>query len=229
MARKSAHMLPSRQKAARGPSWAVVGGDTSMSSVAFTAMGYDSVLGKMTKVVYKDVRWTTEQDDYLQRLADASRSHELVLDCLRELWVVEPENVYIAVEEPVPLGMIRRADSGWVKQQCEISGAVLGSLYRYGFKNIWQINNAQWKAVLRAEGVTIRKMPLGKWDIKDWAIAAYGLPDLPDLVRGKNGGKIPRPTSGFGAKAKAEQPNDIYDAAACMAVAQDLMQSDTLT
>ena len=72
-------------------------------------------------------------------------------------------------------------------------------------------------------------MPEGKWDVKDWAIGAYGLPDLPDLVSGKNGGKIPRPETGFGAKAKAVQPNDIYDAAAVMAYMQDHVQSVILS
>lgn len=187
-------------------------------------MGFDGMSGSMSEVVWIEKRWTTAEDDYLGRLADAVKAYELVLDCLHKMWVIDPANVYVAVEEPVPLGMIRRADSGWVKQQCEVSGAVLGSLYRYGFTNLWQINNSQWKKVIRDEGHKIRKMPEGKWDIKDWAIQAYGLPDLADLVKAKDGSKIIRPEIGFGAKAKPIQPRDVYDAAACMAWMQDYVE-----
>jgi hypothetical protein len=206
-------------------SWAVVGMDTSMSSIAVAAIGYDSLLDKMTKTKWAQVRWLAE-DDYFKRINDAAMIHMKVLDTLPI--GLRMERVFIFQEEPVPLGMMRAGrtsfESGWVKQQCEISGAVLGSLTRWGYSNIWQINNAQWKATLRREGVTIRKMPEGKWDIKDWAIQAYGLPELPDLVKGKTGGKIPRPESGYGARAKPVQPDDVYDAAACMAFGCDFVR-----
>lgn len=232
MARKVNPTFPGRQKRLQRPaaaSWACVGIDTSMSAVSLCGMGFDAVLGRMTKVRYFDKRWTTEEDDYFQRLADAASTHKLMFDVLP--LGLEMNRIFIAVEEPVPLGMIgkRNMSGAWVKQQCEISGAVLGSLYRYGFENIFQINNAQWKAVIRKDGTVIRKMDEGgKWDIKDWALKAYGLPDLPDLVKSKSGSKIPRPESGYGAKAKAVQPNDIYDAAACLAWMQDHIETGGL-
>jgi hypothetical protein len=213
------------ERARHANSWAVVGMDTSMSSIALTAIGYDALMGKLTKVKWAQVRWLAE-DDYFKRINDAAMIHMKVLDVLPI--GLNLDRVYIFQEEPVPLGMMRSGrgtfESGWVKQQCEISGAVLGSLTRWGYSNIWQINNQQWKKVLRNEGVTISKMPEGKWNVKEWAIQAYGLPDLPDLVKGKTGGKVPRPVSGYGAKAKAVQPDDVYDAAACMAFGVDFVR-----
>ena len=212
-------------RARHANSWAVVGIDTSMSSVALTAIGFDALVEELTKVKWDVTRWAPEYD-YFDRIGYASKIHENVLNVLPI--GLNLDRVFIFQEEPVPLGMMRAGratfESGWVKQQCEISGAVLGSLVRWGYKNIWQINNQQWKKVLRTEGVTIRKMPEGKWDIKDWAIQAYGLPDLPDLVKSKTGGKIPRPESGFGARAKPVQPDDVYDAAACMAFGCDFIR-----
>jgi hypothetical protein len=203
---------------ARESSWCVVGIDTSLTAVAACGIGYDSILKKMVGPSFADVRFKPEID-YYERLAVAAKAHEIVLEASRCLYSCELHRIAVAVEEPVPYGMISRGkmQSDYIKQQCEISGAVKGSLSRYGFKVIYEINNAQWKKTLRGDGVTIRKMPEGKWDVKRWAIAAYGLPDLPDLVKGKEGGKVPRPESGFGANAKAVQPDDIYDACAVMA------------
>lgn len=207
-------------------SWVVLGLDTSMTSLAVTGIGYDAVFKRLTNVQHLSIRWTPE-DDYFERIRQSAKLHDRLFEVLP---IILPlERVFIFQEEPVPLGMMKARganfESGWVKQQCEISGAVLGSLTRWGYANIVQINNNQWKATLRKEGVTIRKMPEGKWDIKDWAIQAYGLPELPDLVKGKTGGKVPRPESGFGANAKAVQPDDIYDAAACMAYGVDYVES----
>jgi hypothetical protein len=221
MARKHNPVFPGRQKrreSAQAGSWAAVGIDTSMTAISMVGIGYDSVLGKMTKVRLTDCRWPGDMD-YIQRLASAAKTHEMMFDVLPINCPLD--RVWIAQEEPVPMGMIgaRRGNfqSGWIKQQCEVSGAVLGSLAKYGYPNIFQINNSQWRSAVKKEGQVIRKGPEGKWDVKAWAIQAYGLPDLADLVAGKNGGKIPRPESGYGAKAKAVQPDDIYDAAACLA------------
>lgn len=203
-------------------SWVAVGMDMSMTSIAAAGIGWDAVLGKMTDVRWGEIRWTPD-DDYFMRLGQAAKCYDLVLDVIPSMWAVPHERVCICVEEPFPLGMVARKTftGSWIKQQSEVAGAAKGGLVRYGFPNIYEINNAQWKATLRREGIVIRKMPEGKWDVKDWAIAALGIPDLPDLVSGKEGGKIPRPESGWGAKAKAVQPSDVYDAAACLAWMQD--------
>ena len=216
-------MLKSSQAKLR-KSWAAVGLDTSMTSIACTAIGYDGVLDKMTDVRWGEIRWTPD-DDYFMRLGQAAKCRDLVLDTIHNLWAYKFDQVFIAVEEPFPLGMAKsgrvKFESGWIKQQCEVAGAAKGDLVKFGFKNIYEINNQQWKATLRREGVSIRKMPDGKWDVKDWATQALGMPDLPDLVKSKTGAKIVRPESGFGAKAKAVQPSDVYDAAACMAWMMD--------
>lgn len=244
MARKDGSTLLGAKKPAQQASWASVGIDTSMTSIAVVATGYDSKLKKMVGPSYTDIRWMPE-DDYYMRLGEAANVHNRVLDVLRVLWVVEPDKVFIAMEEPFPLGMIGRAVSGkgawqgsFIKQQSEVSGAVKGSLVRYGFQNLYEINNSQWHATLRKDGVEFETIKRSwtkeekaaakyrnKERIKPWAIQAFGLPDLPDLVASKTGAKVPRPESGYGAKAKAVQPNDVYDAAAVCAWMQDEIQN----
>lgn len=222
MARKSASLLPSRQRDAQSATWAAVGIDTSMSSVAVTGFGYDAMTDKMSEVCWAETRWIG--DEYLKRLGDASRAHELVLNVLHRLFVIELANVYIAIEEPWYYGATKRGASAWLKQQAEVAGCVKGSLVKYGFTNIYEINNQSWRAVIRRDGVEVTKGEAGKWDVKQWAIQAFGLPDKPDLVKDKLGQKIPRPESGYGAKAKPVQPDDIYDAAACMAWMSDAIE-----
>jgi hypothetical protein len=203
-------------------SWACIGVDTSMTACSVVAMGWDSVLKRTVGPSHGEIRWMPE-DDYFKRLGEAAKGHELLLDCLRDMYV-DLSRVFIAIEEPFPMGMLNKlgkGQSGWVKQQCEVAGAFKGSLVRYGFQNIYEINNSQWAKTLRDEGVPLlppnRKDEMRKWKVKEWAIRAFGLPELPDLVKSKSGGKIPRPTEGYGANAKAVQPNDIYDAAAVCA------------
>ena len=219
MARKSAHLLPSRQHVAIRKSWAAIGVDTSMTACSVVGMGYDAMLGKMVGPVYDEIRWYPE-DDWFKRLAEAARGEKLLQSILGKLWVIDPSRVYIAAEEPWYFGAVKKGQSEWLKQQAEIAGAFKGALCRWGYDNIYEINNAQWKATLRKDGVDLpsnRKDPDMKWKVKRWAIQAFGLPELPDLVKSKSGMKVPRPEEGYGAKAKAVQPNDIYDAAAMCA------------
>lgn len=227
MARKSIQSLKGRQdrsqallEPASRRSWAAVGVDTSLTAVSACAVGYDATTDKFAGPSWAEIRWMPE-DSYFTRLKEASAGHELILDVIHELWVVELDRVVIAVEEPVPYGIFKKAQSEWIKQQCEIAGAFKGSIAKWGFPNIYEINNQQWKKTLRDEGVVIRKGAEGKWDVKQWAIQAFGMPDLPDLISRK-GAKVPRPE---GSKAKGIQPLDVYDAAACAAWAQDLVTS----
>lgn len=235
MARKTAKDLRPQSKLRNDhvarKSWATIGIDTSLSSVAMVGVGYDAKLDKKVGPEHRTLRWDVEVE-YLDRLHGAVRVHEMVQSILAVLWVIEPDRVWIAQEEPFPFGMASRGKfkSEWIKQQCEVSGAVLGSLMRAGYVNIHQINNAQWKKVVRQDGFTIRAMnDGGKWDVKEWAVKAYGLPDLPDLVIGPGNVKIPRPASGKGANAKAVQPEDIYDAAACCAWMDDWVEQYVLS
>lgn len=228
MARKTGETLQSRQKGLQGVpggskkslSWAAIGIDTSLTAISAVGVGFEYAKSKMVGPSYAEIRWLPEHD-YFRRLKDAAKGHELILDVIHDLWVIELDRVVIAIEEPVPYGMIKRAQSAWVKQQCEIAGSFKGSLARWGFPHIYEINQSQWKKILRNDGVTIPKMPEGKWAIKQWAIQAFGLPDLPDLIT-RNGAKIPRPE---GSKAKAVQPLDIYDAAGVCAWALEEVQS----
>ena len=213
-------MLRGRQEAAQERSWAAVGVDTSMTACSVVGVGYDGLLDKMVGPSWAETRWLPG-DDYFKRLAEAAHGEALIHDVLAKLWVIDPAKVYIALEEPWYFGAVKAGVSGWLKQQAEIAGAFKGSLARWGYMNMYEINNAQWKKVLRGEGVPIlpqnKKDPDLKWKVKEWAIQAFGLPEFPDLVKSKSGMKIPRPEEGYGAKAKAVQPNDIYDAAACCA------------
>lgn len=207
-------------------SWAALGWDTSMTSIAVVGIGYDAVLDKHVGPAWAETRWMPE-DDYFLRLGQAARAEKLALDVLNTLWVIKPERVWHAFEEPFHYGAVQRQIGSWVKQQAEVSGAVKGAIVRYGFKNLNEINNSQWHAALRKDGVEFDKVPRGipqgqkdaiklanKFKVKTWAMERLGLPDFPDLVASKSGAKIPRPESGFGAKARAVQPSDIYDAAA---------------
>lgn len=233
MTRKSASLLPSRQKLAREASWAALGADTSMTAISVVGVGYDGLLDKMVGPMWAEIRWLPE-DDYFLRLGQAAKGHELVLGVLASLFVTDNERVFLAIEEPFHYGAAQRQIGSWLKQQAEIAGAFKGSLVRYGYTNIYEINNSQWHATLRKEGVPFDRAIRGasksekaaiqygnKFLVKKWAIQAFGLPEFPDLVKSKSGAKVPRPDEGFGAKAKAVQPSDIYDAAACAAWMQD--------
>lgn len=237
MARKSAALLPSMQKKATRTSWAAVGIDTSMTACSVVGVAYDGMTDKIVGPFHSEIRWMPE-DGYFKRLGEAAKGYELVLDVVRGAWVLDSSRIFIACEEPIFYGAVKAQTGAWIKQQCEVAGAFKGGLVRYGFRNIYEINNSQWHATLRKDGVEFERAERGtsqsekaavrhrnKFKVKDWAIQAFGLPELPDLVKSKSGAKIPRPAEGFGAKAKPEQPSDVYDAAACAAWIQDMIES----
>ena len=86
---------------------------------------------------------------------------------------------------------------------------------RDGYTNLWEINYQTWLGVIRAEtGQTLPSSKETKWKVKTWAIEAFGVPNYPDLIQHHKLGKIPRPE---GSKAKAVQPEDVYDALGIMA------------
>lgn len=226
------------QRAARASSWVAIGADTSLTACSVVAVGYDAALDKMVTPAWAEIRWLPD-DDYFKRLGQAAKGHDLILDVLAGFPLIEQTKVYIAIEEPFYYGATKKGQSAWLKQQAEIAGSFKGSLVRYGFLNIFEINNSQWHAALRRDGVEFLKVPRGlpdlerkkitlanKFKVKEWGIKAYGLPELPDLVQSKSGAKIVRPESGFGAKAKAVQPSDVYDAAACAAWMSDEIENE---
>jgi hypothetical protein len=212
MARKKLAGLVGRKKV--NPKWIVVGCDTSMSSIAVAAMGWDATLKQMRGPSLYTHRWASDYD-YLLRLKEVSQAEILIETAVSGLgfWTTSVDDIYIAVEEPFPLGYVKKAQSGWIKQQAQVSGALLGGLSRYGYTNLYEINWQTWLNVVRAEtGLTIASNKEAKWKVKEWAIEAFGVPDFPDLIQSKHG-KIPRPE---GSKAKAVQPEDIYDALGVM-------------
>lgn len=216
----------------------VCGFDTSMSSIAGAAIGYDATLKKFRGPVFVYLRWSKE-DEYFDRLKEASKSHELVQHLQQQLGLLlNLDEIFIAQEEPVPYGMFNRGVSAFMKQQCEISGAFLGGLSRYGYKNIWQIGSIQWRKMIADElGITThhskwkdpklavkynaKPADSGKFRSKQWALnpgyAYQGIfpqevPDWPEIIDSAEG-KKPRPEE---SKAKAIQCDDRYDALAIM-------------
>lgn len=218
--------------------WMVCGFDTSLSSIACAAIAYDAVLNKYKGPVFRTVRWNTPEHDYFDRIKSAAKSHVLVIDLQQLLNVsMETDEIFIAQEEPWPMGMTVGKTSGFLKQQAEISGAFLGGLVRYGYTNVAQINNTRWRQLIANDlGITIHhskwKSPelalrfncrpddSGKFRSKEWALDHWRqenmelavfpgeIPDFPDIIERK-AGKVPRPE---GSTAKAVQPEDAYDA-----------------
>ena len=215
--------------------WVICGFDTSLSSIAGAAIAYDAVLDKYKGPVFKILRWSKE-DEYFLKLHQAAKSHEIVLDLQAQMNVsMGSDEIFIAQEEPWPLGMAMGKASGALKQQAEVSGAFLGGLVRYGFQNIVQMNTTRWRMMI-AEHLEItihhtkwrdpelalkyncRPDNSGKFRAKQWALSVWDnvafpneIPDLPDIIENKKLGKIPRPE---GSTAKAVQPADEYDALA---------------
>lgn len=215
MARKSAskHRARVTQRAAQR-SWAVAGIDASVTSISGAMMVYDSLLDEMRGPGLFSVRW--ERDvHFLDRLAVAVRAdkiiHELLIAC--GPMSVPIENIWIGVEEAWPAGIVRRAESGWLRQQAEICGAFRGGLVRYGYTNVYDVNAQSWRVgVARDMGMKLNK-EFTKWTVKKWAIFSYGVEDRVDLIDHSKQGLIPKPDN---SKAKPRQPDDIYDALGIM-------------
>lgn len=223
-----------KQPATRRQTWIACGFDVSMSSVAGAAVGFDNVLGKVKGPVFTMKRWEKNYN-YLDRILDVVKSHVFVLDLIQQLNMTpELDEIFIAQEAPWPLGIIRQGQSAQLKQQAEISGAFLGGLLRYGYRQVWQIQANDWRQlVARDLGITIhhskwrdglageyncKPADAGKFRSKQWATNGLGyanaeaVPYWPDIINSKDG-KIPRPET---SKAKAVQPDDRYDALAIM-------------
>lgn len=222
----------------------VAGFDTSMSSIAGAAIGWDATLRKHVGPVFSMLRWAKE-DEYYDRLYETDKSCDIVLDLMHDLGLMlNTDEIFIAQEEPWPLGMSRGGFSGFMKQQAEISGAFLGGLLRWGFRDIWQINSIHWRKMIADElGITThhskwrspeltalyncKPTDSGKFRSKQWALnPGYAwrgiyqneIPDWPDIIESAQG-KKPRPED---SKAKAVQPDDRYDALAVMAYLADV-------
>jgi hypothetical protein len=220
-----------------------------MSSIAGAAVGFDDTLGQLRGPVFAILRWGKNYN-YLDRLGDTARAHDMVHELIGKLNMTpEIDQIFIAQEEPFPFGMIGKMQSSYLKQQAEISGAFLGGLLRYGYKQVWQIQANQWRQIVArdleitihhskwrspelAAHVNCRPADSGKFRSKEWAMTfgppgyawKHGyteeIPDFPDIIESAKEGKIPRPT---GSKAKAVQPDDRYDSLAiCQWMVEEL-------
>lgn len=195
------------------PSWLCIGFDVSYSCIAGAAVMYDGLLDRMRGPSTVTQRWTSGEH-YFERCAVAARAENLVLDLMSGTGAVilNIDDVFIAIEEPWPMGMAKKMKSDWLKQQAQFQGVLLGSLLRHGYRNIYEVNNITWKKPIADEmGISLRS-PKFKWVVKEWAIGAYGVEDLPDLINSSHG-KIPKPEK---SRAKPVQPDDIYDALGVM-------------
>lgn len=197
-------------------SWGVVGVDVSLSSIAGAMIAYDAVLGKMFGPGLFSIRWERPVH-FLDRLAQAVKAHDFMHNLGAECGsvVIPAENMWIGVEEPWPAGIVRKAESGWLRQQAQVHGAFMGGLVRYGYTKVYEVNSQVWKNPIRQETGVGRP---DKWVVKQWAIEAFGVPDLTDLIDHSTRGLIPRPEN---SKAKARQPDDVYDACGVMAWMQN--------
>ena len=203
----------------RVESWACLGFDCSLSSVAVAGVGYSATLDQFTGPVFSSERFTKDTH-YYDRLKFAVRSADQIWDLSAQLKLpsMELDRIFIAIEEPFPLGMVgslvnRRGkfQSGWVKQQSQMTGALIAGLVSHGFVSVYEINNSQWRKVVADQlGITTHHTKWTKDKPKEWALANFnGVPDLPDLIQHSKLGLTPRPE---GSRAKAVQPEDIYDA-----------------
>src|SRR5262245_15922101 len=142
----------------RDPGWMVCGFDTSMSSLAGAAIAYDRVLDRYLGPAFVIKRWD-KGVHYFERLKDAAFSYDLVLELQHELGIsMGVGDVHIAQEEPFPPhgDFINKGNSGFLKQQAEISGAFLAGLLRYGYQSLWQFSNIKWKQTVAKDlGISI--------------------------------------------------------------------------
>jgi hypothetical protein len=241
--KKHPKLAEAKPRILRKRGWMIVGFDTSMTSLAGAAIGWDATLKKFKGPVFVERRWTKD-DHYFVRLNTAARSHDLVLELQHQLGLeLNLEESWIAQEEPWPVGMVGRNThiSGYLKQQAEISGAFLGGLVRYGWQNVSQINSMKWRTMIAQDlGITThhtkwkdpelalkyncKPADTGKFRAKQWALDHGGFKaftlgifpnEIPDWpdLIQRPSGLGPRPDD---SHAKAVQPDDRYDALAVM-------------
>lgn len=211
MARKQrSDLVPERK-----PSWAALGFDVSMVSIAGTGIRYDATLDQLSACAFSQWRWE-QGDDWFKRLGKAAKGHDLVHDILGQIgWFGHNHQVFIGIEQAWPFGIVKRADSAWLYQQAQMHGAFVGGLVRYGYSEVYEVNAASWRSIVSTE-LGVKQTSELKFQTQGWAMETWDLPELPEIVSVDGRGKIERPESGAGANKKADHPNDVYDAAAVM-------------
>jgi hypothetical protein len=216
-----------RKKQAR-ITWMACGFDVQLSNISGAAIAYDKTLDKFIGPVTMTKRWTKD-DHYFTRLADCARSHEFVIDLMTSLKIVaDLDEVFIAIEEAVSIGHFQRGVSQAMKQQTQISGALMGGLVRWGWQNVYEVNNVFWRQIVAADleitthytkwsdpkmvkrfGCTPKNV--GKFRAKEWVQDVHpewNIPEFPDIIAGG-----PKPKD---SKAKPLQADDRYSSLAIM-------------
>lgn len=224
--------------------WMCVGFDISLSSIAAAAMAWDGITQRLKGPAFAYYGFE-KTEDYFERLKISVSPHDFIFNLQRDLNVILPkEDVWIAQEEPFPAhgSFMQRGISSTLKQQAELSGAFLGGLVKWGYTNIFQIGNHQWRQLVArdltedGEEVTIhhskwrsqklaeqfhcRPKDSGKFRVQQWAFQCFEpyaqveMPDYPPLIHTTKEGKKPRPEN---SRALAFQPDDRYDALAICA------------
>jgi hypothetical protein len=194
----------------RVPSPIAIGIDLSPASLACSAKMYDGIIKTMRGPVWSITRWP-KGTDHFEKLEFCARGYDVVLDILAPLggFIKEIDDLHIGVEE-LPARVL---NSNRAHQQAELIGAFVGSLLRYGWKNIYLIPVKSWQALVANDLEMKANKDFDKWHVKEWAIEVYGAPKWKDLIRSGKLGLIPRPKT---SKAMAEQPDDRYDATGIM-------------
>lgn len=209
------------------PSWVAVGFDISLSVIAGAMTAYDARLDQMLGPTFVEYRWK-KSEHFFNRLMVAAKGHELVLDLIYGCGAFprESSQVHIGIEEPVPYGLMSRKkfEAKHAIQQAENIGAFMSSLLRWGWNNIYEVNNATWQSLVCQESETPWK-ERNKFTSKKWALGAYSeIPEWEDIVD-TGDGYAARPEEGRGAKAQALWCDDRYDALAVCAVIQAKIES----
>lgn len=227
----------------RSVDYVAIGGDVSMSSIALAGIAVTK--GGNVRAGAISVRWEKDTD-YFARMAQAAKANEIMYDLFAKLKIMpELDQVYLAVEEPVPIGMFQRSSRGqksgmssaYLKQQCQISGAFLGGLLKWGWTQIFEIQANSWRKVVADDlaqhfGIDFTIAPqkfnstdvlplpkefhpnpksIGKYRSPQWLQVMHPKWDKgwPDIVNHSKRGQIPRPKE---SKAQGIQPDDRYDA-----------------
>lgn len=199
--------------------WVAVGADVSLYSISLGGIAMTAD-GKVRTA--KAVKHAWEKDyDYFLRMKEAAKPEYFMFDLFSAL-KVEPEleQVYVAVEEAVSFGHIQRHASNAIKQQIQISGAFIGGLLRYGYKDIYEIQANSWRKLVAEDlGITTHHTKwnpdkkVGKYRAQQWVEKFHPKWDghWPDMIRSTKRGLITRPEN---SKAKGEQSDDRYEALA---------------
>jgi len=215
--------------------WCAIGADVSMATISLA--GIAKLKSGDIKGAAVAVRWE-RGEDYIVRMRQAAKAHEIVHDLFSKLKIMpELDEVYFALEEPFPLGMVKQMESNALKQQAQISGAFFGGLLRWGWNHIYEISANSWRKIVAddiaagisdgfsihhtkwnsrdflplPEGYRANDKTVGKYRAQFWVEKFHPEWDgkWPDLISHSKRGLIPRPE---GSNAQGVQSDDRYEA-----------------